>query len=199
MAKSKEKLEAINLRKKGQSIKYIAKTLSVSTGSVSLWCKDVVLTEEQLKILEIHGLDPNYGRRLQNSQRQRAIKEKKIKKLLNLGINEIGKLTKRELFLIGVSLYWAEGFKKDTQVGFANSNPEMINLYLRWLYDCCNVRKEDLITRITVNISHKDRIKEIEKFWSDSTKIPIENFRKPFFKISNGKKHMKIRKNIMVF
>lgn len=188
MAKSKEKLEAINLRKKGQSIKYIAKTLSVSTGSVSLWCKDVVLTEEQLKILEIHGLDPNYGRRLQNSQRQRAIKEKKIKKLLNLGINEIGKLTKRELFLIGVSLYWAEGFKKDTQVGFANSNPEMINLYLRWLYDCCNVRKEDLITRITVNISHKDRIKEIEKFWSDSTKIPIENFRKPFFQNFKWKK-----------
>lgn len=70
MAKSKEKLEAINLRKKGQSIKYIAKTLSVSIGSVSLWCKDVVLTEEQLKILEIHGHDPNYGRRLQNSQRQ---------------------------------------------------------------------------------------------------------------------------------
>ncbi len=188
MAKSKEKLEAINLRKKGQSIKYIAKTLSVSIGSVSLWCKDVVLTEEQLKILEIHGHDPNYGRRLQNSQRQRAIKEKKIKKLLNLGINEIGKLTKRELFLIGVSLYWAEGFKKDTQVGFANSNPEMINLYLRWLYDCCNVRKEDLITRITVNISHKDRIKEIEKFWSDSTKIPIENFRKPFFQNFKWKK-----------
>lgn len=64
----------------------------------------------------------------------------------------------------------------------------MINLYLRWLYDCCNVRKEDLITRVTVNITHKDRIKEIEKFWSDSTKIPIENFRKPFFQNFKWKK-----------
>lgn len=181
MAKSKEKIEAINLRKNGESIKSIAKKLQVSTGSVSSWCKDVVLSKEQLRVLEEHGRDPNYGRRLQNSQKQRQIKELKIRNLLNLGEKEIGELSKRELFLVGVALYWAEGFKKDTQVGFANSNPEMINLYLKWLYECCDVKKEDLITRVTVNVSHKDRVKEIEKYWSNSTKIPIENFGKPFY------------------
>lgn len=188
MAKSKEKLEAIELRKAGKSIKFIAKKLNVSVGSVSVWCKNVVLTEDQLRTLEKNACDPNYGLRLQNSQMQRRKKEQKISDLLNLGENEIGKLTKRELFLVGIALYWAEGFKKDTQVGFANSNPEMINLYLKWLYECCDVKKEDLIVRITVNISHKDRSKEIETYWSNATKIPMENFRKPFYQQFKWKK-----------
>lgn len=188
MAKSKEKLEAIELRRLGKSIKFIAKKLNVSVGSVSMWCKDVVLTEDQLRILEKNAHDPNYGRRLQNSQKQRYEKEQKIKNLLNLGENEIGELSKRELFLVGVGLYWAEGFKKDTQVGFGNSNPEMINLYLRWLYESCNVKNDDLIARITVNISHKGRSDEIQKYWSNITKIPSENFRKPFYQQFKWKK-----------
>lgn len=188
MAKSKEKLEAIELRRSGKSIKFIAKKLSVSPGSVSIWCRDVVLTQNQLRILERNAHDPNYGRRLQNSQKQRNQKELKIKNLLDLGEKEIGELSKRELFLVGVALYWAEGFKKDTQVGFANSNPEMINLYLKWLYECCNVKKDDLIVRITVNISHKDRSKEIQEYWSNSTKISEENFRKPFYQQFKWKK-----------
>lgn len=188
MAKSKERIKAIELRSNGESIKSIAKKLNVSSASVSTWCKHVILTQDQLRTLEKNAHDPNYGRRLQNSQKQRKLKEFKIKSLLNLGEKEIGELTKRELFLIGIALYWAEGFKKDTQVGFANSNPEMINLYLRWLYECCDVKKEDLITRVTVNVSHKDRVKEIEKYWSNSTNIPIENFRKPFYQQFKWKK-----------
>jgi len=188
VAKSKEKIEAIVLRENGESIKSIAKKLHVSVGSASVWCKDVLLTEKQLRILEKNAHDPNYGKRLQNSQNQKKQKELKIKNLLQLGESEIGEITKRELFLVGVALYWAEGFKKDTQVGFANSNAEMINLYLRWLYECCDVKMEDLIARITVNVSHKNRSDEIQCFWSKSTGIPLENFRKPFYQQFKWKK-----------
>ena len=188
MAKSKERLEAIKLRSRGESIKIIARMLRVSPGSVSVWCKNVKLTRKQLKTLEIHAHDPNYGRRLQNSQLQRSIKNQKIRDLFELGKSEINILSKRELFLVGVALYWAEGFKKDTQVGFANSNPDMINLYLKWLYECCNIKNEDLIVRVTVNISHKQRVFEIQHFWSKYTNIPLESFRKPFFQNFKWKK-----------
>jgi len=115
MAKSEARIESIKLRKTGKSIKFIAKKLNVSPGSVSTWCKDVKLTKSQLIILEKHAHDPNYGRRLQNSQKQREQKEQKIKNLLDIGAKEIGKLSKRELFLVGIALYWAEGFKKDVR------------------------------------------------------------------------------------
>ena len=71
MAKFQQKSEAIQLRKTGESIKVIAKKLKVSVGSVSLWCRDVQLTPAQLKELERRYRDPNYGKRLENSTKQR--------------------------------------------------------------------------------------------------------------------------------
>ncbi|MCL4354316.1 hypothetical protein M1349_02470 [Patescibacteria group bacterium] len=181
MAKSKEKLEARKLRKEGQSIKSIAKTLKVSSSTVSIWCRDVKLTPKQIKILEQHSRDPNYGKRLEYSLKQQRERNIKIKTLKNAGIRAIGKLSKRELFLVGVSLYWAEGFKKDSQVGFASSNPEMIKLFIKWLRDCFNYKIQDLSVRVTVNISHNYRIQDIQNYWSRTIMIPENHFQKPFY------------------
>src|SRR5258706_11803333 len=134
MAKSEEKIKARSLRKGGESLKVIAKILNVSPRSVSNWCRDIELTKEQTLNLEKRTTDPNYGNRQKYLNLIKANKNSKIEKLRDEGAKEINKLSKRELFLVGVSLYWAEGFKKDSQVGFANSDPKMINLFLRWLY-----------------------------------------------------------------
>ncbi len=188
MAKFKEKIKAQKLRGLGKSIKEIAKELNVSPGSVSDWCKDVILTKEQIIQLENRSKDPNYGGRLANSNKQHQIAVTKTKELLNFGIKQVGKLSKRELFLVGSALYWAEGFKKDSQAGFANSSPDMMNLYIRWLFECFGYEIKDLSPRVTVNLSHKHRIKEIQKFWSQKTKIPPESFQKPFFQNFKWKK-----------
>jgi transposase len=47
LAKHKEKNLAMILRKEGKSIKEIAKFLNVSAGSVSIWVKQIKLTEKQ--------------------------------------------------------------------------------------------------------------------------------------------------------
>src|SRR3990167_1868383 len=149
MAKSQKKIEAINLRKKGLSIKYIAKKLNVSTSSVSLWTRDIILTQEQYKVLESHARDPLYGKRLDYINHIKLQTNKKVEELKRKGINEVGLLSKRELFLVGIALYWSEGFKKD---------------------------------------SHRSRIREIERHWSDLTNIPLNNFRKPYFQNVKWKK-----------
>ncbi|RJQ28099.1 hypothetical protein C4577_00090 [Candidatus Parcubacteria bacterium] len=181
MAKSKEKLKARELRAKGESIKSIAKKLRVSSSTASLWCRDIKLSQEQIKTLEQHSKDPNYGKRLAYSLKQQAERSKKIQILKETGVKEIGNLSKRELFLVGVSLYWAEGFKKDSQAGFASSDPNMINIFLKWLTDCLNYSTQDLSLRVTSNISHQYRIMDIQNYWSTITKISIKNFQKPFY------------------
>ncbi len=188
MAKFEQKIEARNLRKEGKSIKQIAKELNVSTSSVSGWCQDIVLSEDQILELEKHARDPNYGRRLENSLRQRRERILKTEKLMKDGVKEIGSITRRELFIAGIALYWAEGFKKDNQVGFANSDPGMINFYIKWLYKCCGIKLQDLNPRATVNISHKNRINVIQKYWSEATRIPSKNFGKPFYQNTKWKK-----------
>jgi len=189
MAKSVQKIRARKLRKRGLSIKKIAKQLNVSVGSVSVWCRDIELTPEQIATLEKQAKDPFYGRRALYLSKLKKRRNHKIAKLLREGSREIGSLTKRELFLVGVALYWGEGFKKDKQVGFANQDPALIKMFIKWLQVCFGVGRSDLIARVAINIAHKSRIEDIQKYWLTQTGIPIEGFRKPTFQKGQWKKY----------
>ena len=183
MAKSKEKIESRKLRQSGESIKVIANRLNVSPASVSEWCRDIKLSDEQTRVLEKRTRDPLYGKRQAYLEKVKSIKDKKILKLFNQGKEEIGNLTTRELFLTGIALYWAEGFKKDNQAGFANSDYRMIRIFLRWLKECFGYGIDDLSFRITLNASHKHRVGEIQKRWSELLIIPNNTW--------SGKKYMR--------
>lgn len=181
MAKPLSRKMAQKLRSQGKSIKEIAKLVNVSQSTASLWCRDIILSPKQIKLLEKQGKDPNYGNRLLYARKVRNLKKRQIYQLKKKGMKELGRLSKRDLFVSGAALYWAEGFKKDKQVGFANSDPQMIKFFLRWLKVCFGYTEKDISVKVTANISHEYRIQEIERYWSDLTKIPINEFKKPFF------------------
>ncbi len=188
MAKSKEKTKAILLRKEGESIKVIARKLNVSIGSVSSWCKSVELTNEQKIKLSQRVTDPYYGKKRDYLEKKQKEFRDKVLRLKNQGIQEIGKLSKREIFLIGIALYWGEGFKRDHQVGFANIDALMIKFFIYWLKTCFNITSKDLIIRVTANEQYKDKVSQLEQYWSDYLHIPLRQFSKPFFQKSIWKK-----------
>lgn len=188
MTKHLEHKKAIALRKNGISIKKIAKKLGISSSTANIWLKNVELTQEQKTQLFKNAHDPFYGKRKNHVLNQIKKKEKEIKNENRLGIKDIGKLSKRELFICGVGLYWAEGFKKDRRLGFANSDPKMITLFIKWLTECCHVPKNQIMLRVGLNISHKHRVLEIENYWSRLTDIPLTNFQKPYFQKFKWKK-----------
>lgn len=181
MAKLELRKEARQLRKKGLGIKTIARKLSISSSTSSRWCRDIKLSFAQTRELERRARDPFYGGRRENILRQQRKKLELIELLRQKGINRIGHVTKRELFLTGVALYWAEGFKKDKRLGFANSDPAMIQFFLRWLRNCCDVPKKDIRLRVGLNISHKNRIDKVEDYWSRITGISKRQFQKAYF------------------
>ena len=99
----------------------IAAELGVSRGSVSIWTRDV-------------PFEPQPRRRARNREPnalQRA-KAAEIERLLADGRERIGNLTDRDLLIAGAALYAGEGDKGDGSVGFANSDPAMITLFLQW-------------------------------------------------------------------
>lgn len=98
---------------------------------------------------------------------------------------EIGKLTDRELWLIGVSLYWAEGAKeKEKSVGikFANSDPLMIQLFIKWLLKICGISRENIYFEIYLHDNAKNREKEVKKYWEGITEFTADHFRKTRWK-----------------
>ncbi len=188
MAKTILKRKARILRKQGLGVKTIAHKLHVSSSTVSQWCKDIELTPDQVATLKIRQRDPYYGQRLIYVKKQQATRQEKITRLSQEGIDEIGKLTKRELFIAGIALYWAEGFKKDNQVGFANLDQRMARFYIKWLHVCCDIPKNRLKIRVGANEAYKDAIKDLELYWSRMLSIPREQFQKPFFQKVKWKK-----------
>ena len=160
MAKSNERKKARSFRRQGRSIKEIAKKLGVSPASIHKWCQDIRLTSQQRKKLDQRAFNALQRGRKKVAQNQRQKRLKEITNLKIKGIKEIGNLTKREFFLTGVALYWAEGFKKDSRLGFANSDLKMVKFFLKWLTEICKVPKAEIRLRVGLNLSHKNRIKE---------------------------------------
>ena len=114
-------------------------------------------------------------------------KEMRIEFHKNSGLRELSVLTKRELFVAGIALYWGEGNKK-SKLGFINSDPEMIKFMFRWFQECMGVKREDFMPRIFINAIHKPRIDTVLTFWSDLLKLPQDQFGNPVFLNRNSKK-----------
>ena|SRR3989338_8094362 len=175
MAKFKEKLEAHSLRRLGHSINYIADKLSVSKGSISIWCRDIELSPAQIKkLLKSKNQGITRGRLkgalMQKMKRINAIKlaEKEAKKM--------GSVSKNQFWFAGLALYLAEGSKKMGRVQFTNSDPRVINFMLRWFQVFYGISANNLRCSVLINIIHKIRDEKIKKFWQKYLKIKSDRF-----------------------
>lgn len=173
--------KTLTLRKTGKSIKKIAKLLGVSVSIVSIWSKEVELTEEQKEKLKRRKVRIRHLRKL--AKQSHLEKISRVRKLLKDAKAEIKPLSEQELFLTGLALYWAEGFKsiKEGRLGFCNSDPRMIKFIIKWFEKALKINREDFILRTEFNETHKDRTEEIKHFWSKLTGISLNQFEKPFY------------------
>lgn len=87
--------------------------------------------------------------------------------------------------IILAMLYWGEGFKgnvssKATTLDFANSDPEMIRLYIGSLRNLYKIDERKL--RILLYCYSNQDILALINFWSRLTKIPKSQFTKPYIR-----------------
>jgi len=188
MAKSLLKLEARKLRKKGVSVKRIAKYLKVAKSSASIWTRDIILTVQQMEILRKSSLEGAERGRLKNALLQKEKWRKGMEEFKKLGIASIGRLNDREFLIAGLALYWGEGYRKGRRLQFSNSDPKMIKFLLLWLQKCFNINSLDIRCRVGINYIHSKRENIVKKYWSEITGIPLGQFTKTSFKKVENKK-----------
>lgn len=99
--KFKEKEKAIQLRRDGLSYREILEQIPVAKSSLSLWLRSVKLAKRQKQRLTAKRLAAVFKGGAAKKQKRIAL----TKEIKGQARKEIGKLTKRELFLIGVCLY----------------------------------------------------------------------------------------------
>jgi transcriptional regulator with XRE-family HTH domain len=167
---NKLRKKAEKLRSEGYSYSMINQKLGISKSTMSYWFKDKPFRPNQ-EVLDRIALGPAMtGIRSHN----RRVEE--IKALKQKGIEEIGELSERELWLIGIGLYIGEGSKTTERVRIINSDPDVIKFGVRWLKDICGL-SEDNIT-IALHIYPDNNPQECVRYWQGVTGIPRENFRK---------------------
>lgn len=190
MAKSKEKNQALKLRQKGKSIKDIAKRLKIAKSTVSLWCRDIRLTPEQIQKLHEKMVKGGYRGRMKGARLQYERRLKRIKEWKKIGVERIGKLSNRDLLIAGLALYWGEGSRKTRRVSLSNSDPKIIQFIIKFLKRVFDIDKSRLTAYVGINRIHKNRVQEVENYWSKTTGIPKEQFTKTtLIKSKNKKKY----------
>ena len=183
-----EKQKAIALRKEGRSIKEIAREIGVSKASVSVWVRDIVLSKRQLNSIKANGfssevIEKRRHKRLENEQEKRDV-------IATLAQKNIKKISRYDLRLIGLCLYWGEGGK--THKGAArisNSDPAIIKIMMRYFREICLVEEKKFRAHIHIH-SHLDTEKA-EKYWAGISGIPREQFFKTYAKPSIASKNKK--------
>jgi predicted DNA-binding protein YlxM (UPF0122 family) len=88
-----------------------------------------------------------------------------------------------KLKIAGVMLYWAEGYKGGMGIDFANSDPDMIRLFLKFLRQICGIGESRL--RVYLYAYEDQNIDALKDFWSKITQIPLVQFSKPYIRKHN--------------
>jgi Homeodomain-like domain len=182
MSKSKEKLLALQLRRRGESIKDIAKKLNVSRGSVSLWCQEILLTSTQKQKLKKKQIAAGHAGRMQGAEMNKKKRLDAISRFVNDGMNEIGSLSERDLLMLGIGLYWGEGIKSRTgQTAMVNSDPNVLKVAKKWFQVCLGVLSHEFRPYIYIAPQHKPRETIIVDYWSKELSIPKSQFKSPIY------------------
>lgn len=180
---------ARELRLQGMTYDQIQVELGCSKSSISLWVRDLPKpgrkrSREEASEIARRGWEPTMRRR---EEERRATK--------STAAAEIGAMSERELFLLGVGLYWAEGTKdkphaRRERVTFTNSDPGMIQVFAAWL-DLLGItparRKYYVMIHETADAA------AAERYWSGLLGVEPSTFNKTTLKRHNPRTN---RKNV---
>ena len=177
MARPKDKIKVLELRRQGMSYSQIRQITSINKSTLSNWLSAYPLPEKRLRELR----DWSAIRIEKYINTRKTQREKILSEIYEEEKQSILPLSKRDLFIAGLFLYWGEGSKTSpTQVIMANTDPSVLKTFIAWLQSIADIPKSKLAVRLHL---YKDM--DIEKetdFWSNTLGIPLSQFRRPYIK-----------------
>ena len=189
---------AIDLRKRGLSYSEIKKQVSVPKSTLSSWLKNLKLEEPLIQKLKNKRTETARA----NAQKKKLKNEQEIKEIRLTSPRDIKRISKRELWLMGVMLCWRERLIPENEIGlrkgvsFTSSDPHLVKLFLKWLKEVGNIREEEIVLDIFALKSKKEETEEETKnkknslvsYWSGITDFPKNYFSHIYFQKSRPRK-----------
>jgi len=187
-----DKKIAINLRKAGQSYLQISQALKVPKSTLSYWLENIKISKQAQEKISKRAYSKSVEALIKRNKNQTVVAGLKAQDILKKSAEEAKKLATDKLFVAGVSLYWAEGYKKGAYgskykgVDFTNSDPEMIKVMMNFFRKICKIKENKF--RLLLMAHPNINIKKTISFWSNITKLPRSQFTKTQTAISKSSK-----------
>lgn len=190
MRKNKE--TAIKLRLQGKSYGEIQGSLGIPKSTLSVWLSNIIIPEKVRTRIEQRTRKKSIAGLIKRNKQQTIDAQKRAWTTRKQAMVEMSGLSKKDLLILGTSLYWAEGYKKPKVhngkelthhgVSLTNSDPFLIKIFLRFLREYCNVPEEKIKAGLRIFEHHN--ADELLNFWKKETKILPINFGKIYRGIS---------------
>lgn len=162
--------KAIHYRKLGYSYNMISKELGLAKSTLSHWLKEIPFTPNKQVIQRIREA------KLKSAQFRHNQRMTNIKIMKETAEKELGKLSKRDLWFLGIGLYWGEGSKLYETIRIINSDSDIIKMSMRWFREICNLENKNFSP--SVHAYPDTNIEKTVQYWSNITKIPKNQFKK---------------------
>jgi hypothetical protein len=180
---------AVSLRRGGYSYSEIQKFVAVPKATLSYWFREIKLSPEQLMRLEKKRAD---AIKQGTSERSKRVNEA-IAKIEKSSAKDITEISKRELWLMGIMLYWRERVSdRDVKKGvkFTSSDPYLIKLFLKWLQDVGQLGEADVLCDIFIDDlpAQAGAKKKAIGYWANVTSFPQEVFTRVYVQKTKKKR-----------
>lgn len=165
--KTIEQQRARELRAESWTLQEIADELGVSRSSASVWVRDVVFEPK-----------PRQRPIFRNPSSLHLKKLAEIAAADDWAKTYVDSLSEDAFFAAGIALYAGEGAKTDHAVNFANTDPQMIAFFCRWLRTYFAIDESRM--RLRVYLHEGLDIDATQIYWSNLTEVPLNQFQKPY-------------------
>lgn len=170
MVVQSDKKRAVELRRKGLSYSEIKKSIFVPKSTLSYWLKKIKLSEPQIRRLKRKRSEAGKA----GSKFKKLKTLETIEKIQRESAKEIKQISKRELWLMGIMLYWKKSdFKKG--IHFTSSDPHLIKLFLKWLMEIGQLKREEINFDIFAS-KRKKNMNKIINYWTTITGYSKNSF-----------------------
>ena len=183
--------EARRLRSEhGMAITDICKQLGVAKSSVSMWVRDIVLSEEQKEAL--------YKQHYTYLAKTRGAHTNAVKgREQRIIYQQEGRLKALEgdpLHIAGCMLYWGEGAKNKNSLKMSNSDAGMLAFYMRFLRESLQIDDDKIVVRIVCYLGNNLSEQDIESYWLQNLQVPRTCLRKTSVNVQPVSSQQKGRK-----
>jgi DNA-binding transcriptional ArsR family regulator len=173
---------ALRLRSQGYSYGHISVKTGLSKSTLSYHLSKVPYTPNALTLKKIGKARSSAG------VKKAQMKLDSLNHARTQAKKDIGTLSKRDVFMLGLGIYIGEGSKTHDIVRLVNSDFRVINQFIYWI-KAIGLGPEHIAIRL--HLYPDSDVKKAEDFWSKKLSIPKKQFQKPCVDMRQGKSRKK--------